>query len=45
MATLLSLLINKYGQKKGVVPFTCVELIQVVLKTLKCKRGYKFRYT
>jgi len=33
MAALLSLLINKHGQKKGIVPFTSVELIQVVLKT------------
>jgi len=32
MATVLSLLINKYGQKKGIVPFTSLELIQVVLK-------------
>jgi len=32
MAALLSLLINKHGQKS-------VELIQVVLKTLKSKRG------
>jgi len=32
MAALLSLLINKHGQ--GIVTFTSVELIQVVLKTL-----------
>jgi len=30
MAALLSLLIIKYGQKKGIVPFASVELIQAV---------------
>ena len=32
MAAILSLLKNKHGQKKGIVPFTSVELMQVVLK-------------
>jgi len=35
----LSLLMNKHGQKKEIVPFTSVQLIHVVLKTLKSKRG------
>jgi len=39
MAALLSLLIDKHGQKRGIVPFASVELIQVVLKTIKIKRG------
>jgi len=34
MAALLSLFRNKHGQKKGIVPFTIVENIQAVLKTL-----------
>ena len=38
MAALLSLLIKKHGQK-GIVILTCVELIQVVLKDVKNKRG------
>jgi len=43
MAALLSLLINKHGQKKGVVPFTSVELIQVVLKNIKNQKRQKMR--
>ena len=34
MAALLSLLINKHGQKQWIVPFTSVELIKVVLKNI-----------
>jgi len=39
MVTLLSLLINKHEQKKGIVPFASVGLIQVVIKTLKSRIG------
>jgi len=33
MAALITLLINKHEQKKGIIPFTSAELIQVVQKT------------
>jgi len=42
MTALLSLSINKHGQKKGIIPFTSVELIQVVLKKTK-KQKRKMR--
>jgi len=42
MAVLLSLLINKRGQKKGIVPFTSVELIHVVLKNIKTQMRQKW---
>jgi len=35
MAALLSLLMNKHGQRKRIVPFTSVELIQMVIKNIK----------
>jgi len=38
---LLSLLINKHGQKKGDRPLTSVELIQVVLKNIKKQKKTK----
>jgi len=42
MAALLSLLLNKHGHKKGIVPFTSVELIQVVLKNIITQNRQKW---
>jgi len=41
MVALLTLLINKHEQKKRIVPFASVELIQVVIKNIKKQKWQK----